>query len=77
MERRGLSSQPNVDEAEGRESDVSLIPPEKVGKLQAALHTKAKESPNQRFHSLYDKVYREDVLRHAYHRAEPTAELRE
>ena len=68
MERRGLSSQPNVDEAEGRESDVSLVPPEKVGKLQAALHTKAKESPNQRFHSLYDKVYREDVLRHAYHR---------
>ena len=68
MERRGLSSQPNVDEAKGRESDVSLVPPEKVGKLQAALHTKAKESPNQRFHSLYDKVYREDVLRHAYHR---------
>ena len=47
---------------------MSLIPPEKVGRLQAALHTKAKESPNQRFHSLYDKVYREDVLRHAYHR---------
>ena len=68
MERRGLSSQPNVDEAEGRESDGSPIPPEKVGKLQAALHTKAKESPNQRFHSLYDKVYREDVLRHAYAR---------
>ena len=68
MERRGLSSQPNVDAAEGRESDVSLIPPEKVGKLQAALHTKAKESPHQRFHSLYDKVYREDILRHAYQR---------
>ena len=65
MERRGLSSQPNVDEAKGRESDVSLVPPEKVGKLQAALHTKAKESPHQRFHSLYDKVYREDILRHA------------
>jgi group II intron reverse transcriptase/maturase len=32
------------------------------------LHTKAKESPNQRFHSLYDKVYRADVLRHAYDR---------
>ncbi len=47
---------------------MSLVPPEKVGKLQTALHTKAKESPNQRFHSLYDKVYREDVLRHAYHR---------
>lgn len=68
MERRGPSSQPNVDESKARESDVSLTPPEKVGTLQAALHAKAKESPNQRFHSLYDKVYREDVLRHAYHR---------
>jgi RNA-directed DNA polymerase len=68
VERRGLSSQPNVDESKARESDVSLIPPEKVGTLQAALHTKAKESPDRRFHSLYDKVYREDVLRHAYDR---------
>jgi RNA-directed DNA polymerase len=68
VERRGLSSQFNVDEAEGRESDVSLIPPEKVGTLLAALHAKAKESPNRRFHSLYDKVYRRDVLKHAYDR---------
>lgn len=68
MERRGLSSRPNVEAVEGRESDVSLVPPEKVGKLQAALHTKAKESPNQRFHSLYDKIYREDILRYAYAR---------
>jgi group II intron reverse transcriptase/maturase len=34
--------------------------------LQAALHAKAKASPNQRFHALYDKVYRPDVLAHAY-----------
>jgi len=34
---------------------VSLTPPEKVQKLQAALHAKAKASPNQRFHALYDK----------------------
>ena len=26
----------------------------------------AKASPNQRFHALYDKVYRPDVLAHAY-----------
>src|SRR5260221_7252844 len=45
---------------------MSLIPPEKLQKLQAALHAKAKASPDQRFHALYDKVYRRDVLEHAY-----------
>jgi group II intron reverse transcriptase/maturase len=30
------------------------------------LHDKAKESPNRRFHALYDKVYRRDVLAFAY-----------
>jgi group II intron reverse transcriptase/maturase len=45
---------------------MSLGPPEKLQKLQAALHAKAKASPQQRFHALYDKVYRPDVLAHAY-----------
>jgi RNA-directed DNA polymerase len=45
---------------------VSLVPPFKVGKLQEALHAKAKGSPNYRFYALYDKVYRPDVLDHAY-----------
>jgi len=45
---------------------VSLQPPETVRKLQTALHTKAKESPGYRFYALYDKVYREDVLKYAY-----------
>jgi group II intron reverse transcriptase/maturase len=47
---------------------MSLTPPEKLQKLQAALHAKAKASPSQRFHALYDKVYRRDVLVHAYER---------
>jgi group II intron reverse transcriptase/maturase len=45
---------------------MSLKPPEKLQKLQATLHAKAKASPNQRFHALYDKVYRSDVLLYAY-----------
>ena len=47
---------------------MSLPPPATVGKLQAALHRKAKESPAYRFYALYDKVYRGDVLAHAYER---------
>jgi len=45
---------------------MSLLPPPKVGKLQAALHAKAKKAPTYRFYALYDKVYRADVLWHAY-----------
>ena len=47
---------------------MSLQPPEKVRKLQETLHAKAKEDPSYRFYALYDKVYRTDVLAHAYRR---------
>jgi RNA-directed DNA polymerase len=37
-----------------------------VQKLRAALHDKAKSAPDFRFYSLYDKVYRGEVLEAAY-----------
>jgi RNA-directed DNA polymerase len=45
---------------------VRLATPEKIRDLQKALYLRAKESPKLRFYSLYDKVYRTDVLHHAY-----------
>jgi len=45
---------------------VSLETPEKLRKLQRTLYVKAKEKPDHRFHFLYDKVWREDILAHAY-----------
>lgn len=45
---------------------MSLTPPETVRKLQNALHAKAKEAPSYRFHALYDKIYRADVLYFGY-----------
>src|ERR1700693_4734478 len=45
---------------------MNLATPSSVQKLQMALHGKAKELPNWRFHALYDKVYRRDVLAFAY-----------
>ncbi len=45
---------------------MSLTTRMSVQKLQMALHDKAKESPERRFHALYDKVYRRDILAFAY-----------
>jgi group II intron reverse transcriptase/maturase len=44
----------------------NLTTPASVQKLQTSLHAKAKEEPGFRFYALYDKIYRMDVLAHAY-----------
>lgn len=47
---------------------MSLTTPEKIRKLQRTFYAKAKEQPGYRFHQLYDKVWREDILAFAYQR---------
>jgi len=45
---------------------MSLKTPDRIRILQRKLYCKAKKEPGYRFYLLHDKIYREDILAHAY-----------
>lgn len=65
-EQRGLTSRYVTGSGKGSVIAVRLATPQKIRDLQKALYLKAKQSPKLRFYALYDKVYRRDVLHHAF-----------
>jgi RNA-directed DNA polymerase len=65
VEGRGLSSGQTQHVVRDRRLG-NLSTPKSVQKLQTALHAKAKSEAGYRFYALYDKIFREDILEHAY-----------
>lgn len=67
---KGPSFKIGVESGKRGRVTMSLQPPQQLAKLQTALHAKAKAFPDYRFYALYDKLYRWDVLVHAYERCQ-------
>ena len=65
MEGRDLGSRQTQQVERGRRLG-NLSTPITVQKLQTALHAKAKSEAGYRFYALYDKIYRSDILFHAW-----------
>jgi len=65
MEGRCLSSR-STHQVKQVEGLGNLQTSESIQSVRTALHTKAKEEPKFRFYLLYEKIYRADILLHAY-----------
>ena len=60
--RQGMAGETRSSSPDGRE------PVDKVRRLQRRLWVAAKRSPERRFHALYDRIFRGDVLEEAWRR---------
>nr|WP_319492042.1 hypothetical protein [uncultured Desulfobacter sp.] len=56
---------------------MGLETPDKIRILQRKIYLKAKSEPDFRFYMLYDKIYRSDILLHAYLSARANGGLQE